>query len=97
MTLYVDDLLHYEGEGIKGGDWCHLWSDNGKDELNAFALNLGLYLKWIQHSRGAIIKDFWHYDLRPNKRRMAIQKGAVELPLIDFIAMVRDGKVRWDK
>lgn len=79
MTLYVDYLQKYPT-----GLWCHLWADE-PDELHAFARKIGLKREWAQVSRGTIVKEFLHYDLRPSKRELAVRHGAVELSLKDWL------------
>ena len=55
------------------------WKDGGHlfgtdlNELHAFAEQLGLKRDWYQG------KQFPHYDLTKNKRRMAIENGATQL------------------
>lgn len=81
MTIYVDDITSYAS-----GDWCHMWTDGTREELDRFAVGIGLKTKWAQTSRGRI-GEFYHYDLRPSKRILAIKRGAVEMQLMDWIRL----------
>lgn len=80
MTFYVDEIRDYPGKGR----WSHLWTDGDMEALHLFAESLGLRRTWVHHS-GGLIGDFTHYDVRPGKRALAIQFGAVEMPLRDWI------------
>lgn len=81
MTIYVDELRDY---GDKG-KWCHMWSDtNDMKELNQFATKLGLSRDWIHRSSG-MTGEFPHYDLRPNVRVRALNNGALEKSLREYI------------
>jgi hypothetical protein len=83
MTIYVDDqMTHIKG---KFSGYCHMWTDGTHDELNGFALGMGLKLKWAQHKKGAIVKDFYHFDISPAMRIRALEKGAVYMPLSQWI------------
>lgn len=44
MTIYVDESIF----PFKGQKWCHLFSDEGKDELDQFAAAIGLEPSWFQ-------------------------------------------------
>lgn len=85
MAIYVDELIDYGAPGWKAGEWCHMWSSDGDFEaLDRFAESIGLKREWCQISAGHF-HDFYHYDLRPGKRKQAIAKGAVEYPLQQWI------------
>jgi hypothetical protein len=77
--IYVDEIRDY---GPKG-KWCHMWGDD-IDELHHFARGLGLRRDWLHLSRG-ITGDFHHFDLRPSKRELALQRGAEYIPLRNWI------------
>lgn len=77
--IYVDELRDYPN-----GQWCHMWSDVGTQELISFAQKIGLNKNWIQHSTG-IHGVFIHFDLRPPKRQIALENGAKFLSLKDYI------------
>jgi hypothetical protein len=78
-VIYVDDLVNYSQAPKPGAERyfgngkpsCHLTTDGPLDELHSFAARLGLKRAWFQPGPPA------HYDLTPNKRRQAIQLGAV--------------------
>lgn len=71
MAVYVDPLIDY---GWKLGPSCHLTADT-VDELNAFAVKIGMKLKWLQRSK----QEMPHYDLVGSKRAKAVALGAVQL------------------
>ena len=78
MPVYVDEIRSY---GTKG-DWCHMCVEAGGDlnELHKFAASVGLRHSWVQaHPLHP------HYDLRPSKRTLAVQRGAVELSNQEFV------------
>ena len=70
MTIYVDRI---QTHGNKG-EWCHMWTDDfaNLDKLHQFADSIGLKRKWFQSAPNSMP----HYDLRPSKRKQAIEKGA---------------------
>ena len=72
MTVYVDEITLHPTRG----EWCHMMADSDA-ELHAFAAKLGLSRGWVHHHKGRV--DVLHYDLRPNTRALAIQRGAVEV------------------
>lgn len=78
--IYVDDTFTYPGKG----DWCHMWTDGDVSELDAFAASIGLRRSWRHDSRG-VTGLFPHYDLRPSKRALALNHGAVYMPLSEWI------------
>jgi Protein of unknown function (DUF4031) len=64
-----------------GHRWCHLWCNPGDEEiLHATARALGLKRAWFQDKAG-----FPHYDLVPGKRARALEIGAVETSLVDWL------------
>lgn len=80
MTVYVDEIRDY-GPGRNKGEWSHLWSDDPTNqELHQMAVAIGLKYHWFQPRRG-----FPHYDVRPNKRSLALKKGAVFMPLKEWL------------
>ena len=81
MMIYVDEIRDYG----KKGQWAHMWTDGSEDELHEFAAYLNLKREWLHVSKG-IIGRFAHYDVSPIKRKAAIQMGAVEMPLKEWIA-----------
>lgn len=70
--IYVDFLIDY---GWKLGPSCHLFSDESVDELNQFAVSIGLKTSWLQKSKGGLT----HYDLTKSRRIAAIKKGAIDV------------------
>lgn len=78
--IFVDEIREY-----KSGKWCHMWTDEDTDTLDAFALKLGLNTNYVHITNSGISGKFYHYDLRPSKRAKAIKLGAVEKPLRQWI------------
>jgi hypothetical protein len=81
MTVYVDPLLDHTGSKAPvvlrfGPLWCHLIADTS-EELHAFAARLGMLRQWAQHEG----QPTEHYDLRPEKRALAVALGAREISL----------------
>jgi hypothetical protein len=80
--LYVDQLFATQ----KSAQWpfeeaCHLTADS-PEELDAFAVRLGLKERWHQHEGRAS----YHYDLTRGMRWKAIGMGAVEVTSKEFAA-----------
>ncbi|MDP9022269.1 MAG: DUF4031 domain-containing protein [Actinomycetota bacterium] len=78
MTVYVDDVRDYGtrvGARLRrvGTEWCHLTADS-RQELHAFAQQLGVRRSWFQDDPVT-----WHYDLTPQQRTRAVRLGASEL------------------
>jgi hypothetical protein len=67
MAVYVDDIFDYGNKG----KWCHMMTDGDLSELHDMAQRIGLKRSWFQP------KSSPHYDLTPNKRRLAIQHGTI--------------------
>ena len=92
MTVFVDYLYEYPEEMIDrkarkyGKVWSHLFGDD-IDELHLFAKGIGLRRDYFQNR-----PTFPHYDLTPNKRNIAILRGAKEVHLIDFLREQRMSK-----
>lgn len=85
MTIYVDQLFESWKPGKLSGEWCHLWSSDGSRELDEFAHQIGMKLHWAQTSNSVFLGKFYHYDLRPSMRKLAILHGAVEIELQDYL------------
>ena len=83
MAVYVDSLFTWGNQG----QWCHMIADT-LDELHRFAAQIGLKRSWVHISSTGIV----HYDLRPSKRVLAIQRGAIPLSGQEFIARAREIK-----
>lgn len=77
--IYVDGTCQYAS-----GNWCHMWTDGTDDELDVFAKRIGLKKQWAQVSHG-VSGRFYHYDLRPSKRRLALAHGACYMLLTQWI------------
>ncbi len=73
--ILIDPIRRYP-RGPRGfRHWCHMMTDDltdrGLEELQSFALQLGLRLEWIhRHER------LPHYDLTPPLRELALTLGA---------------------
>lgn len=86
--IYVDEIREYPVQCIAdlearrlGNKWAHLWCDAGQeDQLHAFARKIGLRREWFQDRH-----DFPHYDLTPNRRRLALVNGATAMRLADWL------------
>lgn len=85
MPVYVDPVMNHG----RSATWrhthsCHMWADT-MAELMHMAAALGLKLEWLQ---GPEIngKYFPHFDLTENKRRLAVQYGAIPLSVEDSVA-----------
>lgn len=84
--IYVD-----ESQMVKNALWCHMWSDASDEELDTFALKIGLKKEWAQESEGVLSGRFYHYDLRVGKRLEAIKQGAQYMRLKHWIEL-KSGK-----
>jgi hypothetical protein len=71
MSVYVDSLINYKW---KLGPSCHLLGDS-EEELHIFARRIGLKRSWFQKKDNGTP----HYDLTENKRKIAIDNGAIEI------------------
>src|SRR4028119_2254637 len=85
--LYVDKLFQALPTGTAkkhGKMWCHLWpaeaTPKNLQELHEVALAIGLKRSYFQNRPG-----FPHYDLTPSKRKLAIEQGAIEKNLPEWI------------
>lgn len=75
--IYVDELNKYPQ-----GQFCHMYADSD-DELHTFAASIGLRRSWAHLHKGAT--TILHYDLTPNKRALAIKKGAQEVRAQEYV------------
>ena len=66
----VDELREYPDVRLPFKRWCHMVSDDGFDELHAFAARLGIPRHRFQGD---------HYDLPPHLRERAVALGAQEV------------------
>lgn len=89
MTIYVDELMNIKPKAHKaqkfGTHWSHIWTDKDLEELHNFAKKIGLKRSWFQNK-----KRFPHYDIVPSKRKLALDNGAVEMPLIEWFKKRRN-------
>lgn len=74
MAVYVDPIMQHG----KSSSWrwdcsCHLYADT-EEELHTLAARIGLDSRWFQSARKHRVP---HYDLTVNKRRQALNAGAV--------------------
>lgn len=83
--IFVDDMFNGQGKGRLSGMWCHMWSDSGDAELVTFGRSIGLNPNWLQTGN----PRFHHFDLREGKRNQALAKGAIYMPLRDWIAQLK--------
>ncbi len=90
--IYVDKIyprIPRTGQARRYGEkWCHLWADS-VDELLQFVKKINLNPAYIQKSKR---HDFIHFDLTPNKRKLAIRKGATEINFL-FFKYAKRGKI----
>lgn len=81
MTVYVDEVrpVWPRRWEFKYREHCHLMAESDK-ELEEMARQLQLPKRW-RHGD--------HYDLTRNKRRQAINKGAVEISTREMVRRFR--------
>lgn len=77
MSVYVDPVFTWPGKG----DWCHMTADT-PEELHHMADRIGLKRAWFQDRPTGP-----HYDLRPSKRILAVEAGAVEVSAAEFLSL----------
>ncbi len=77
MAIYIDNFAEEFPTMCKYQrmKMSHMMSDTSLEELHQFAESLGLKRSWFQRSGGA------HYDVAMGKRKLALEKGAVDLPI----------------
>ena len=80
MAVYVDRLCDY---GWRHGPSCHLIADS-VEELIDFAVSMGMRREWYQPRSSP------HFDLTADGRRLAVEKGAVELDNRAFVRKLRE-------
>lgn len=88
MTVYVDKARIPATVNRIRGRWSHLTADT-RDELDAFALRLGLRPAWFQTCKTRCSREgepcpHWHYDVTDPVRERAISYGA---ELVDLRGM----------
>lgn len=70
MAVYVDDMRAPYGRYVM----CHMWADS-EEELLAMVDRIGVQRKWIQRPPKA---SWIHFDVALNKRKLAVEHGAIE-------------------
>lgn len=81
MAIYVDQIVDYG----KRGKWCHIITDGNINELHEFIMRIGIKRKMFRKKNS----KHPHYDLRPGKRFLAIQNGAIEVSNRDIVRILR--------
>lgn len=90
MTIYVDDVQRYPT-----GSWSHMATDGDLAELHEMAAKIGMQRRWFQGRN----KRHPHYDVRPTKRALAIQYGAVAVDGIELVrrcTLTLEGKKQYE-
>jgi hypothetical protein len=83
MSVYVDPIVTWGGgPNFPWKNSCHMYADT-LQELHKMAISIGLKREWFQD------KGMPHYDLVPSKRRLAVQKGAVQQSFKEAVALWR--------
>lgn len=82
MTVYVDDMYRYPLGEFGRMKMSHMIADTD-EELHAMAAAIGIARRWFQRD---------HYDISMGRRNMAIQRGAVPVPLRLLATMVEARK-----
>lgn len=76
--IYVDSLREYPNKPFRHAKWCHMWTDGDVEDLHEMATKIGLRYAWFQTKERTGLD---HYDLVPDKRKMALTYGAKEMCL----------------
>jgi len=85
MTVYVDDMhLHPMGQ-LGRMKMCHMIADSTA-ELLAMADQIGLDRRWLQ--KPGTSQE--HFDISMSKRRIAVERGAVEITMRQLAKMTID-------
>jgi hypothetical protein len=63
-----------------------MWADS-KEELLSFGDKIGLQREWFQGD---------HFDVTPNKRKKAIENGAVEMSLKEYLKKLKGYLKKFD-
>ena len=84
MAVYVDNLRDY---GWRHGPSCHLIGDSVEELIN-FAAGIGMRREWFQP------KSSPHFDLNAEGRKLAVERGAIEMSPRDFVAKLREIRKR---
>ena len=81
MAVFVDNMRASFGRMVM----CHMGADTDA-ELDVMARRLGLKPKWRQPAK------LWrraHFDVSLSKRAEAVNLGALELTMVDFVVRIR--------
>lgn len=81
MTVYIDDAANV----YLNMKMSHMIADTD-DELHAMAQTIGLKREWFQ------VQSIPHYDVCQSKRKLAINRGAVQISRRELVQIVRDRK-----
>lgn len=89
MSVYVDPIFRWPTKikCFQGGS-CHLFADT-VDELHKLAGEIGMKRSWFQNKPG-----FPHYDLTPQKRSIAVSRGAVEVTARQMVDLKRANRAK---
>ncbi len=81
MTVFVDDMRARFGRMIM----CHMVADTHR-ELVEMADRIGVSRRWIQEAG----HSGEHFDISLGKKKLAIESGAVEIPMRELATMTFD-------
>jgi hypothetical protein len=85
MAVYVDNMKAGFGRMVM----CHLLADCD-DELHAMADKIGVPRHW--HQKPGTYQS--HYDVCQQKKKLAIEHGAVELGRADLVALLKKKRLQ---
>lgn len=77
MSVYVDDMHKYPMGQFGRMKMSHMIADT-EDELHEMAAKIGVARRWYQGD---------HYDIAMSKRDLAIEHGAIAIPLKQLACM----------
>lgn len=90
MAVFVDAMRPCLGNrNWRHNASCHLLADTN-EELHSFACIIGLGRSWFQEGLGSLP----HYDLSEDKRRLAIEQGALAVTNKQVIERIRRKRAR---
>ena len=76
MSVYVDDMYKYNIGKLGRMKMSHMIADT-KEELIEMVDKIGVNKKWIQKEN----TEQEHFDISLDKRKLAIQNGAIEISM----------------